>query len=303
MQKDRDAALSTLAWLVECGADEAIENSPQDRLAPRRVAGARAAGRVVQPSADGPPEGQDSLSGGPSASATQEASRRPAGQSVLWPAGAGDVQSSDSAVSSARRTAAEAGTIDELKAALMRFDGCPLKTTATNLVLYDGTPEARVMIVGEAPGAEEDRQGLPFVGAAGQMLDRMLAHIGLDRGSVYITNLLFWRPPGNRSPTASEVATCLPFLERQVELIDPDFLLLLGASSVKTLLARQEGILKLRGRWAHYQHAGMARPIPAMPTLHPAYLLRQPAQKRLAWRDFLAFRQAFMSGRDPLTSA
>jgi DNA polymerase len=130
----------------------------------------------------------------------------------------------------------------------------------------------------------------------------MLAPIGLDRDSVYITNLLFWRPPGNRSPTASEVAACLPFLERQVELVDPAFLLLLGASSVKTLLARQEGILKLRGRWAHYQHAGLVRPIPAMPTLHPAYLLRQPAQKRLAWRDFLAFQQAVQSGQDPLTA-
>jgi DNA polymerase len=159
------------------------------------------------------------------------------------------------------------------------------------------------MIIGEAPGAEEDRQGRPFVGAAGQLLDRMLAPIGLDRQSVYITNLLFWRPPGNRNPTAAEVAACLPFLERQVELINPSHLLLLGASSVRTLLARQEGILKLRGRWAHYQQAGLSRPIPAMPTLHPAYLLRQPAQKRLAWRDFLAFAQAFRAGEDPLTSS
>ncbi len=199
--------------------------------------------------------------------------------------------------------AAEARSIEDLRAALLAFDGCALKATATNLCLFDGNPEAKVMIIGEVPGAEEDRQGRPFVGAAGQLLDRMLAPIGLDRQSVYITNLLFWRPPGNRNPTAAEVAACLPFLERQVELVDPSHLLLLGASSVRTLLARQEGILKLRGRWAHYQQAGLARPIPAMPTLHPAYLLRQPAQKRLAWRDFLTFARAFHAGEDPLTSS
>ena len=211
--------------------------------------------------------------------------------------------SSDAAVASARHLAAEAQSIEDLRAALLAFDGCALKATATNLCLFDGNPEAKVMIIGEAPGAEEDRQGRPFVGAAGQLLDRMLAPIGLDRQSVYITNLLFWRPPGNRNPTAAEVAACLPFLQRQIELVDPSHLLLLGASSVRTLLARQEGILKLRGRWAHYQQAGLSRPLPAMPTLHPAYLLRQPAQKRLAWRDFLTFARAFRAGEDPLTSS
>jgi DNA polymerase len=199
--------------------------------------------------------------------------------------------------------AAAAGSIDELRAALSDFDGCPLKETATNLVLCDGNPESRVMIIGEAPGAEEDRRGLPFVGAAGHLLDLMLAAIGLDRDGVHITNLLFWRPPGNRNPTAAEVTACLPFVERQIELVDPEVLLLLGGSAAKTLLARQEGILRLRGHWTHYQHAGLSRPIPAMPSLHPAYLLRQPAQKRLAWRDFLAVRRVLESGRDPLTAA
>ncbi|MGH6947906.1 MAG: uracil-DNA glycosylase [Kiloniellales bacterium] len=191
----------------------------------------------------------------------------------------------------------------ELRAILERFEGCPLKATATNLAFTDGNSEARLMIVGEAPGPEEDRQGLPFVGVSGKLLDRMLAAIDLDRDKVLITNTIFWRPPGNRTPTGAEIAACLPFVERLIELVDPTYLLLVGGSSAKTLLARPEGILKLRGRWAHYQHAGLPRPIPALPTLHPAYLLRMPNQKRLAWRDLLAFRQAVASGRDPLTRA
>jgi len=171
-----------------------------------------------------------------------------------------------------------------------------------NLVFADGNPQAKVMVIGEGPGAQEDRQGLPFVGVSGQLLDRMLGCIGLDRTTVYITNVLFWRPPGNRTPTASEIATCLPFVERHIELVDPDYLLFVGGISAKTLLGRSEGILKLRGRWAHYQHVGLARPIPAMASLHPAYLLRQPAQKRLAWRDLLALKAAIRSGKDPLLS-
>jgi len=291
MSDERASDLSTLAWLVDSGADEAIEDQAQNRLKPRtaspeaptdaRRAAAPTAGFADVPATVAAPDGR---------------------QPVLWQSEETGLSSSDAAVASARHLAAEAHSIEELRAALSTFEGCALKATAMNLCLYDGNPEAKVMIIGEAPGAEEDRQGRPFVGAAGQLLDRMLAPIGLDRQSVYITNLLFWRPPGNRNPTAAEVAACLPFLERQVELVDPSHMLLLGASSVRTLLARQEGILKLRGRWGHYQHAGLAAPIPAMPTLHPAYLLRQPAQKRLAWRDFLAFSQAFRAGEDPLTS-
>ncbi len=291
MSKEHESDLSRLAWLVDGGADEAIEERPQNRLQPPKPAPdprremARPAGFAeAQPASAGTPTAQ------------------PAAQPALWQSEDTGLSSSDAAVASARHLAAEAKSIEELRAALLAFEGCALKATAMNLCLFDGNPEAQVMIIGEAPGAEEDRQGRPFVGAAGQLLDRMLAPIGLDRQSVYITNLLFWRPPGNRNPTAAEVAACLPFLERQVELVDPSHVLLLGASSVRTLLARQEGILKLRGRWAHYQHAGLSRPIPAMPTLHPAYLLRQPAQKRLAWRDFLAFARAFRAGEDPLTS-
>jgi len=292
MADQRDTDLSRLAWLVDSGADEALEERPQNRLrAPKPAPDPRPA--AVRPTGLAEPR--------PGSAPTPGST--PGAQPALWQSEESGLSSSDAAVASARHLATEARSIEELRAALSAFDGCALKATATNLCLFDGNPKAKVMIIGEAPGAEEDRQGRPFVGAAGQLLDRMLAPIGLDRQSVYITNLLFWRPPGNRNPTAAEVAACLPFLERQVELVDPSHMLLLGASSVRTLLARQEGILKLRGRWAHYQHAGLSRPIPAMPTLHPAYLLRQPAQKRLAWRDFLAFARAFRAGEDPLTSS
>lgn len=191
----------------------------------------------------------------------------------------------------AHSLARAARSLDELREALMAFDGCPLKDTATNLVFADGNPESRVMIVGEAPGADEDRAGKPFVGVSGQLLDRMLAQIGLDRTSVYITNIIFWRPPGNRQPTTAEVAACLPFVERHIELANPDVLLLTGGASAKTLLARNEGITRLRGRWFLYESTGMSRPIPALPTFHPAFLLRDPAQKRGAWRDLLALSE------------
>jgi uracil-DNA glycosylase len=289
MPNERESDLMRLLWLADSGADEAIEDQPLDRLQP------------VAPAAD--PIRQAPRPAGPAEPATVPSDGAANPQPALWQGDAAGLPSADAAVASARHLAAAAGSIDDLRAALMDFEGCALKATAMNLCLYDGNPTAKIMIIGEAPGAEEDRQGRPFVGAAGQLLDRMLAAIGLDRESVYITNLLFWRPPGNRNPTAAEVAACLPFLERQVELVDPSHMLLLGASSVRTLLAHQEGILKLRGRWQHYQHAGRSRPIPAMPSLHPAYLLRQPAQKRLAWRDFLAFSRAFRAGEDPLTSS
>lgn len=169
----------------------------------------------------------------------------------------------------------------------MRFDGISLSRTATNLVFADGNPAAKVMLVGEAPGADEDRQGLPFVGPSGQLLDRMMAAVGLDRTAFYITNICFWRPPGNRKPTDLEHAAQKPFVERHIELVSPEVLVLLGATSAHKLLARNDGITRLRGRWFQFQSAGMARPVPAIPVYHPAYLLRQPAQKRAAWRDWL----------------
>lgn len=193
-------------------------------------------------------------------------------------------------VQHARALAAACGTFQELELALAAFDGCPLKRTATRLCFADGNPQARVMLIGEAPGAEEDRLGKPFVGPSGQLLDRMLAAIGLDRRTVWITNIIYWRPPGNRPPTATEIAVCQPFLERQIELMRPERLVFLGGSAARGLLEVTEGVTKLRGRPYTYQPAD-GPPIPAAITFHPAYLLRQPAQKRLAWRDLLTLRQ------------
>jgi DNA polymerase len=190
----------------------------------------------------------------------------------------------------ARETARGAGSLEELRALLQGFDGCALKATATQLVFADGDPQAPIMFVGEAPGRDEDIEGLPFVGRSGKLLDRMLAAIGLDRSSAYIANVIPWRPPGNRTPTPQETQICLPFILRQIELAGPDVLVCLGGPSSQALLDVKEGILKTRGRWFPFQTG--AREIRAIATLHPAYLLRQPLQKRLAWRDFLAIRKA-----------
>jgi uracil-DNA glycosylase len=195
-----------------------------------------------------------------------------------------------SALRSAREIAAGCASLAELEAALAAFEGCGLKETAISLCFADGAADARVMLIGEAPGAEEDRRGKPFVGPSGRLLDRMLAAIGLDRGQVWITNLIFWRPPGNRAPTSAEIATCLPFLERQIELLRPAVIVFLGGAAARALLGVQEGVTRLRGRRLAYPLADGAS-IPVLITFHPAYLLRQPAQKRLAWRDLLQLQR------------
>ena len=177
----------------------------------------------------------------------------------------------------------------EERVAIAAFDGCALKRTATTTCVFDGNPQARVMLIGEAPGKEEDRAGKPFVGPAGQLLDKMLGAIGLYRSHVYITNTLYWRPPGNRTPTPEEIATCLPFLERQVELIAPAMLVYVGGSAAKAMLERNEGITRLRGRWFSFEREGREA-IPATAIFHPAFLLRQPARKKETWRDLLAIR-------------
>jgi len=197
----------------------------------------------------------------------------------------------EGAVRSAVALAREATSLDEVRAALSTFDGCPLSKTATNLVFGDGNPQARLVFIGEAPGAEEDRRGLPFVGPSGRLLDRMLGSIGLDRSQVFISNTVFWRPPGNRSPTTGEIATCMPFLERMLELIDPQVLVAVGGPAATALLGMGEGVGKLRGRWFPYQTPRLPRPVQATAIFHPAYLLRTPGQKRLAWRDLLAIQE------------
>ena len=188
----------------------------------------------------------------------------------------------------ARSLAQAAQTLDDLKKAMQDFEGSPLRATATQLVFEDGNRDARIMLIGEAPGRDEDLQGKPFVGRAGKLLDLMLASIGLDRGSVYIANVVPWRPPGNKTPGTQDVAVCLPFIRRQIALKDPDVLLLLGGVSGKAILDTPTGIMKLRGTWSDYDTG--ERSIKALATLHPAYLLRQPLQKKLAWADLLAFR-------------
>jgi uracil-DNA glycosylase family 4 len=223
--------------------------------------------------------------------APTEPPRRVTGSPPIQPAGpAAVLPAAEAAATSAREAARRAASLEELRAILEGFDGCALKLSATQLVFADGNPQARVMFVGEAPGAEEDRQGKPFVGKSGKLLDRMMAAVGLDRTQVYIANIVPWRPPGNRTPTPVETQTCLPFLLRQIELVGPDVLVTMGNPSTQTLLQTSDGITRTRGRWFPFK-AG-EREIRVMPTFHPAFLLRSPLQKRLAWRDFLAVKKA-----------
>jgi DNA polymerase len=196
----------------------------------------------------------------------------------------------DAAVTAARSAARQATSLDDLAARLATFEGCSLKATAKNLCFYRGSPRARLMLIGEAPGREEDLEGKPFVGRAGRLLDKMLAAIGLSEASVHITNIVYWRPPGNRTPTPQEAQACRPFLERQVELVAPELIVLLGGAAAKHILEVADGIMRIRGKMREVE-IGSAR-IRAIATLHPAYLLRTPAAKRLAWRDLLTVKAA-----------
>lgn len=191
---------------------------------------------------------------------------------------------------SMRGLGGEANTLAELEALVSSFEGCGLKRTAKNLCFARGSESAPIMFIGEAPGRDEDMQGKPFVGRAGQLLDRMLAAIGLSENQVYITNTVYWRPPGNRTPTPEEIEACAPFLARQIELLNPRFLVLLGKAAANSVLGKSDGIMRLRGKWHSYMSAG--RSVPTLATLHPAYLLRKPEEKRYAWRDLLMIKAA-----------
>jgi DNA polymerase len=195
---------------------------------------------------------------------------------------------------SAGDLASACSTLEELEVAVRAFEGCTLKKTATNTVFADGNPQARIMFVGEAPGADEDRQGKPFVGASGKLFDKMVNSIGLDRNSLYITNILFWRPPGNRNPASNEIAVCLPFLERHIELVSPDILVPLGGPATKTILGVQEGITRLRGQWHPYQSKNLLTPIATIPLFHPAYLLRSPGHKGKTWQDLISIKDKLL---------
>jgi DNA polymerase len=272
--REQDAC-ALLAFYQEAGVDALLGETPVDRLAespPQQAAAAGAAGAPwPAPRKSGTSRPVESL-------------ERRAGDALT------PMPSPEAAVAAAREAAKAASTLEELREMLGRFEGCALRRTATRLVFADGNPQSRVMFVGEAPGREEDIQGLPFVGRSGQLLDRMMASIGLDRKLAYIANIVPWRPPGNRTPTPQESAICVPFILRQIELANPDLLVCLGGPAAQTLLNIREGIVKSRGRWFRYQTG--TREIRALATFHPAYLLRQPLQKRLAWRDFLAIKKA-----------
>ncbi|MFC2251416.1 uracil-DNA glycosylase family protein [Labrys portucalensis] len=266
--------VALLQWYADMGVDVAIGDEPLDRFAESAQATPASSPMRSAPNPD--PARR------PPAATAQPRMASPAPTLLTT--------SPDAVELAAREQARSARTLDELRDLLERFDGCALKATANRLVFADGAPDAKVMFVGEAPGRDEDIQGKPFVGRSGQLLDRMLTAIGLDRTKAYIANVVPWRPPGNRDPTPQETTICRPFIERQIELVAPKVLVCLGARSAQALLGVTDGILKLRGRWLDYDLSGQR--IRAIATLHPAYLLRQPVQKRLAWRDFRAIRTA-----------
>ena len=249
------AAAGLLAWYEAMGVDEAIGDTPVDRFAtvPERSPKAPARMRVR---------------GAATRATRSESSADPVSLETV-------------------------GTLAELEALVAQFEGCALKRTAKNTCFSRGSDTARIMLIGEAPGRDEDIQGKPFVGRAGKLLDRMLAAIGLDESSVYITNTIYWRPPGNRTPTAQEIESCAPFLSRQIELLEPQVMVLLGGAAAKSMLGTSEGIMRLRGKWKLYKSAD--RDIPTLATLHPAYLLRKPGEKRYAWRDLLMLKERLES--------
>lgn len=263
---ETSSAATLLDWYKAMGVDEIIDDSQVDWF--ETTAKARAAKAEPKP---------------PANEAPAPAEPRPGFASVA----------PDEAVMDARERAANAKTLEDLEQALAGFDGCSLKATAKKMCFRRGNDKARIMLIGEGPGRDEDLQGLPFVGRAGQLLDKMLAAISLTEDDVYITNIVYWRPPGNRTPTTQEVQACLPFLNRQVELLDPEFIILIGGPASHTLLETKQGITKIRGTWRDCEIGGKTRRV--MPILHPAYLLRTPAAKRLAWRDMLTLKAALQT--------
>src|SRR5438309_9601479 len=266
------AAQELLAFYLEAGVDALVAEEPVDRLA---------AAQVETPAARASEPREPLLTPRPSAPP-------PRAQPDSAPA------APEIAVMAAREAAPNAASLAALREILSTFEGCALRRTAKQLVFADGNPQARVMFVGEAPGREEDIEGVPFVGRSGKLLDLMLAAIGLDRKSVYIANIVPWRPPGNRTPTPQESQICLPFILRQIELANPDILVCLGGPSSQTLLGVKEGIKRTRGRWFTF-HTG-TREIKAIATFQPAYLVPSPLEKRFAWRDLLAIRKALDGG-------
>ena len=286
---DRNELIAMLAWQLDMGIDEALLDHPQADAVPLRLdqllavaapAGDKSTSQTVMGGAAPHPSDAVKM---PNPALVNSGLVNPAANPALADSGAVPPEGKINADGAAL---AGITSLADLQSGLAKLDDCPLKHTASNLCFADGNPGARLMIIGEAPGRDEDRMGVPFVGADGQLLDKMIASIGLDRASVYLTNLLPWRPPGNRSPTDEETAMLLPWLFRHVQLAKPEFVLLLGGAAAKLVLGSHDGIMKLRGRWRDVDFGdGVARPVLA--SLHPAYLLRSPAQKRLAFEDLL----------------
>jgi DNA polymerase len=287
MSDEHTELLALLAWYRDMGVTDTVGEVPADwrreaaEFAPAAITGAPARARTAPPDAVTPQRARPAVALGPSPSALPATAPVPARNFPTAPPAAAEQD--------ARAAAAGARSLDELRGILERFDGCALKATAKNLCFFRGAEQSRIMLIGEAPGRDEDLEGKPFVGRAGQLLDRMLTAIELSEADVHITNIVYWRPPGNRTPTPQEAQICRPFLMRQIELVAPEMLVLLGGAAAKHVLGVADGILRIRGKWRDADLGG--RTIPAMATLHPAYLLRTPAAKRLAWRDLIAIRK------------
>ena len=282
-----------LRWYLDLGVDETITNIPINRLQPVREENPETASEELlgQPRVAVPNGHSDhstaTISHDVSIPITNKTFPSTLPQAPIEESS----ESSANGELSAAHLAQNAITIEDLRKALENFDGCSLKKTATNLVFMDGNPEAQIMLIGEGPGAEEDRQGLPFVGASGKLLDKMLSSIGLDRKKVFVSNTVFWRPPGNRTPTQQEIAACLPFVERMIQLVGPRILVTLGGAAAKLLLEQDASVGRLRGKWFSYLLPGMTSSIEATVIFHPAYLLRSPAQKRDTWKDWQVIRR------------
>jgi uracil-DNA glycosylase family 4 len=288
-ERDRTAA-ALLAWYRAMGVDGVVADAPTDWLARGDLA--PGAGMVCGPAAASVPRPGPIRQTVAPPPVEAPAPARTLSATAPSPAAARQFPTTPPAAaeSAARQAARAAATLEELDLAIRNFEGCGLKATAKTACVYRGAARASLVVVGEAPGREEDLEGKPFVGRAGQLLDRMLVAIGLDETTVHITNIVYWRPPGNRTPTPQEAQICRPFLERQIELVAPEAVLLLGGAAAKHVLDVVDGIMRIRGQWREIEVAG--RRVKAMATLHPAYLLRTPAAKRLAWRDLLAVRMA-----------
>jgi len=282
--KTPDALKNLMQWYVHMGVDETIANQPFNRFADVLSKPAQSENPVAEQARVKPTENAEGKKPVVASKRALVSTQNTVGGEV------------ETGIRNAVELARKAHTVNELKQALNHFGDCSLKSTATNLVFMDGTTQARVMFIGDAPGAEEDRQGKPFIGPAGQLLDQMLASIGYDRGDVVTTNIVFWRPPGNRTVALHEMALCMPFLERLIELIEPDVLVPLGGPAAKYILGKSEGIGRLHGQWNSYSTAQMAHPVDVLAMYHPDFLIKTPQQKRHAWIDLLKLKHQLHVG-------